>query len=183
MKPEIIADLDPEQKRAATASGGRIRVRAGAGTGKTRTLATRIAWLISQGVAPDGIMAVTFTNKAAREITERVVGVVGPAGFRVRIGTFHSLSCRILRDYPAEAGLRNQSFLIADDAEARLLFVDAVDLSGAWPAYEEPVGRDEAEESTWRSRCKSARKEWSEARQRLIGAARGRVRRWKEKTG
>src|SRR3546814_1671161 len=97
MKPEIIADLDPEQKRAATASGGRIRVRAGAGTGKTRTLATRIAWLISQGVAPDGIMAVTFTNKAAREITERVVGVVGPAGFRVRIGTFHSLSCRILR--------------------------------------------------------------------------------------
>src|SRR3546814_7533127 len=76
-------------------------------------------------------MAVTFTNKAAREITERVVGVVGPAGFRVRIGTFHSLSCRILRDYPAEAGLRNQSFLFADDDEARLLFVDAVDLSGA----------------------------------------------------
>src|SRR3546814_10247839 len=93
-------------------------------------------------------------------ITERVVGVVGPAGFRVRIGTFHSLSCRILRDYPAEAGLRNQSFLIADDDEARLLFVDAVDLSGAWPAYEEPVRRDEEEEATWRSRCKAARKEW-----------------------
>src|SRR3546814_671765 len=125
-------------------------------------------------------MAVTFTNKAAREITERVVGVVGPAGFRVRIGTFHSLSCRILRDYPAEAGLRNQSFLIADDDEARLLFVDAVDLSGAWPAYEEPVRRDEEEEATWRSRCKAARKEWSEARQRFIGAAWGRVRRWKE---
>src|SRR3546814_17895859 len=103
-------------------------------------------------------MAVTFTNKAAREITERVVGVVGPAGFRVRIGTFHSLSCRILRDYPAEAGLRNQSFLIADDDEARLLFVDAVDLSGAWHAYEEPVRRRSEERRVGRecgSRCRS----------------------------
>src|SRR3546814_21166947 len=92
-------------------------------------------------------------------ITERVVGVVGPAGFRVRIGTFHSLSCRILRDYPAEAGLRNQSFLIADDDEARLLFVDAVDLSGAWPAYEAAVRRDDEEEATWRSRRTAARTE------------------------
>src|SRR3546814_16184740 len=114
----------------------------------TLMMATSSAWLSSQGVAPDGIMAVTFTNKAAREITERVVGVVGPAGFRVRIGTFHSLSCRILRDYPAEAGLRNQSFLIADDDEARLLFGDAVDTSGAWPASAGPVARGAGEEAT-----------------------------------
>src|SRR3546814_6974526 len=97
-------------------------------------------------------MAVTFTNKAAREIAERVVGVVGPAGFRVRIGTFHSLSCRILRNYPAEEGLRDKSFLIADDDEARLLFVDAVDLSGAWAAYEEPARGDVEAERSWRSR-------------------------------
>src|SRR3546814_19011071 len=96
----------------------------------TLMMATSSAWLISQGVAPDGIMAVTFTNKAAREITERVVGVVGPAGFRVRIGTFHSLSCRILRDSPAEAGLRNQSFLTPDAERRPTPILEPVALSG-----------------------------------------------------
>jgi len=69
-------DLNPEQFRAATHPGGAMLILAGAGTGKTRVLTARIAWLVSQGVDPSSILAVTFTNKAAREMRERVGGMV-----------------------------------------------------------------------------------------------------------
>lgn len=180
MTPDIVSGLDSEQKKAATAPAGRIRVRAGAGTGKTRTLAGRIAWLITEGVPAHEIVAVTFTNKAAREIAERVGAAVGPAARRVRIGTFHALSFRILRDNPVEAGLRDRSFLIVDDDEARLIFAEAVEISGALPAFEEPVRRDGEDETAWEVRYKAARRDWSEARQRQIVNLWTRVRRWKE---
>jgi len=93
-----LRNLNESQKEAATAAGGPVLVVAGPGTGKTMTIVHRIAWLVAQGVEPAHILAVTFTNRAAREMRERVDAMLGGHIEDAFIGTFHSLGIRILSE-------------------------------------------------------------------------------------
>lgn len=110
-------DLNDQQYQAATHSEGALLILAGAGTGKTRVLTARIAWLVSQGVDPSSILAVTFTNKAAREMRERVIGMVGSEKARaMTLSTFHALCVRILRRDATLLGYK-ENFSILDDGD------------------------------------------------------------------
>ncbi|MEO5918246.1 MAG: UvrD-helicase domain-containing protein [Candidatus Limnocylindrales bacterium] len=111
---EIVARLNPEQARAVTTTDGPVLILAGAGSGKTRVLAHRVAYLVGvQGVPPWRILAVTFTNRAAAELRERIVRLVGEAGKEVEAGTFHALCARVLRRDGEAIGL-DRRFLIYD---------------------------------------------------------------------
>ena len=94
----LLANLNPEQLAAVTLPSGHALILAGAGSGKTRVLTTRIAWLLQNGLAtPGGILAVTFTNKAAKEMVARLSAML-PVNVRgMWIGTFHGLCNRLLR--------------------------------------------------------------------------------------
>jgi len=92
-----IPDLNPEQRAAVEHAEGPVLVVAGAGSGKTRVLSARVAYLLAHGVPPEGVLAFTFTNRAAREMRERIVGALGEVAERVWIGTFHGTGVRILR--------------------------------------------------------------------------------------
>src|SRR5579859_3898551 len=95
---ESLANLNPDQLAAVRHGEGPLLILAGAGSGKTRVLTQRIGYLIETGQArPWQIMAVTFTNKAAGELKERLAQVVGPQGRDVTVGTFHSICARLLR--------------------------------------------------------------------------------------
>src|SRR5665213_3658377 len=94
----ILNPLNDAQRAAVTAPAGPVLVLAGAGSGKTRVLTHRIAWLIqTEGVSPHGIMAVTFTNKAAAEMRSRVEHLLGMPGARLWHGPFHGMPTRLLR--------------------------------------------------------------------------------------
>lgn len=108
--------LNPEQREAVDYAGGPMLVFAGAGSGKTRVITCRIAKLLSQGLSPHRILAVTFTNKAAREMKERVEKMVGPDAKHIWMGTFHSICSRILRIDGKNIGL-DPTFVIYDDAD------------------------------------------------------------------
>ena len=112
--PPLLANLNPEQLAAVTLPAGHALILAGAGSGKTRVLTTRIAWLLQNGYAtPGGILAVTFTNKAAKEMVARLSAML-PVNVRgMWIGTFHGLCNRLLRAHHKPAGLP-QSFQILD---------------------------------------------------------------------
>jgi DNA helicase II / ATP-dependent DNA helicase PcrA len=103
--PSYLRELNPEQCAAAMALEGPVLVLAGAGSGKTRTLVLRIAHLIRSGINPRRILAVTFTNKAAAEMRERVGRLVGKEARGVTLSTFHSLGVRILREFGDRVGL------------------------------------------------------------------------------
>lgn len=108
--------LNPEQREAALHPGGPLLIFAGAGSGKTRVITYRIARLLHEGVSASRILAVTFTNKAAREMRERVEGLVGDGAKAMWIGTFHSLCARILRIDGKHIGL-DSNFVIYDDGD------------------------------------------------------------------
>ncbi|MGF1646320.1 MAG: DNA helicase PcrA [Kineosporiaceae bacterium] len=126
---ELLADLNPAQRTAVAHEGSPLLVVAGAGSGKTRVLTYRIAYaLAARGVRPGEVLAITFTNKAAGEMRERVAALVGPAAQRMLVSTFHSACVRILRREATKLGLRSQ-FSIYDAADSqRLLALVARDL-------------------------------------------------------
>ncbi len=117
MSRSRILDLNTEQLRAVEHDQGPLLILAGAGTGKTRTLTARIAWLIAQGQDPAKILAVTFTNKAAREMKERIAGMVDPGKARlVTASTFHALCLRVLRGDAQRLGYK-ANFSIFDESD------------------------------------------------------------------
>ncbi|OEF97027.1 DNA helicase PcrA [Desulfuribacillus alkaliarsenatis] len=112
----LLEGLNPEQKQAVTTINGPLLIMAGAGSGKTRVLTHRVAHLIGKGVAPWNILAVTFTNKAAKEMKERVQNIVGSKGYDVWVSTFHSLCVRILRKDIDKIGYET-GFTILDSSD------------------------------------------------------------------
>src|SRR3989442_3458143 len=122
LQPALLADLTPRQRKAVTHGDGPLLIVAGAGTGKTTVLTRRIAWLIAEKRArPSEILALTFTEKAAAEMQERV-DVLVPYGYTdAWISTFHAFGDRVLRDHALELGLR-PDFRVLSKAE-QVIFV------------------------------------------------------------
>ncbi|MFZ2101795.1 MAG: UvrD-helicase domain-containing protein, partial [Oricola sp.] len=121
--PSYLDGLNEEQRRAVMTTEGPVLVLAGAGTGKTRVLTTRIAHILSLGLAwPSQILAVTFTNKAAREMKERIGVLVGEQVEGMPwLGTFHSIGVKILRRHAELAGLRSDFTILDTDDQIRLI--------------------------------------------------------------
>ena len=115
---ELLDQLNESQRKAAACTEGPVMIIAGAGSGKTRTLTYRIAHLISQGVDPFSILALTFTNKAAAEMKERIIKLVGPEARNIWMGTFHSVFARILRSEATKLGYIN-TFTIYDTDDSK----------------------------------------------------------------
>src|SRR6516162_9075092 len=126
-KPDLLSDLTPQQSEAVTHLEGPLLVLAGAGSGKTRVITRRIAYLIEQGVRPWNILAITFTNKAAGEMRQRIEALL--PGNRVWVSTFHSLGARLLRQYSERVGL-DRNFTIFDQADRTKLVKDAIETAG-----------------------------------------------------
>ena len=121
MNNEILQQLNESQQEAVVYCDGPSLVIAGAGSGKTRVLTYKIAWLLEQGMAPWQILALTFTNKAAREMKERIGRLVGEERARyLQMGTFHSVFARILRSEAEVLGY-NANFTIYDQSDSRSL--------------------------------------------------------------
>ncbi|MEO1795038.1 MAG: UvrD-helicase domain-containing protein, partial [Pseudomonadota bacterium] len=137
--PDYFSGLNPEQTRAVETLDGPVLVLAGAGTGKTRVLTTRIAHILATRRAyPSQILAVTFTNKAAREMKERIGGLVGGAVEGMPwLGTFHSICVRILRKHAELVGLK-PGFTIVDPDDQLRLIKQVIEIEGIdkerWPA-------------------------------------------------
>jgi DNA helicase II / ATP-dependent DNA helicase PcrA len=116
-----LATLNPEQRLGVESIQGPVLMLAGAGTGKTRVITTRIAYMLQMGVSPESIAAMTFTNKAAREMAERVRELVGPQASKIKIGTFHSFCLMILREYGSRLGLASKFSLASTSDQIDLL--------------------------------------------------------------
>ena len=124
-KDQIIAGLNPEQAEAVKTLEGPVLVLAGAGTGKTRVITCRIAYMLSCGIMPENILGLTFTNKAAAEMRERLAGMVDPSqAKKVTLGTFHSFCIRLLRRKITKLGYL-PSFTIADESDQQGIFKQA----------------------------------------------------------
>ncbi|MFC7341823.1 UvrD-helicase domain-containing protein [Saccharopolyspora griseoalba] len=120
----LLAGLNPQQREAVTHSGSPLLVVAGAGSGKTRVLTSRIAHLLATGAHPGQIMAITFTNKAAAEMRERVVDLVGRRANAMWVSTFHSMCVRVLRREAKTLGLSsNFSIYDADDSKRLITMI------------------------------------------------------------
>jgi ATP-dependent DNA helicase UvrD/PcrA len=134
----ILEGLNPEQRAAVETTEGPLLVLAGAGSGKTRVLVHRIAYLIGAcGIPPDNILAVTFTNKAAGEMRERVEKLLGPEAEGLWISTFHSACVRILRRDAGHLGL-SRGFVIYDEDDALSLVKESLRRQGLDPKLHDP---------------------------------------------
>jgi len=137
--PAYLEGLNPEQRDAVETTEGPLLVLAGAGTGKTRVLTTRIAHILATAKAyPSQILAVTFTNKAAREMRERIGGLIGGTVEGMSwLGTFHSIGVKILRRHVELVGLKSGFTILDDDDQVRLLkqVIEAAGIDkDRWPA-------------------------------------------------
>ena len=121
-------DLNAAQRRAVMTLEGPLLILAGAGSGKTRVITRRIAWLLEQGVKPWEIFAVTFTNKAAQEMKERVEALVGDVARRILVSTFHAACMRFLRQDIPLVGYPKTFTIYDDDDQTRLLKAICADL-------------------------------------------------------
>lgn len=110
-------ELNPQQRNAVEHGAGPLLIIAGAGTGKTKTLAYRVAWLIRQGVAPERLLLLTFTRRAAEEMLRRAASVCRFASSRVWGGTFHAIANRLLRVYGRAIGIVSQ-FTVMDESDS-----------------------------------------------------------------
>ncbi len=137
-EPPYFKGLNEEQRRAVEATEGPVLVLAGAGTGKTRVLTTRLAHILMTGLAhPGQVVAVTFTNKAAREMKDRVAAMTGRPVEGWWLGTFHALAARILRRHAEAAGLKPNFTILDADDQLRLLkqVMEGRDIDDRkWPA-------------------------------------------------
>jgi len=135
--PPFVRNLNDEQRAAVEAIDGPVLVLAGAGTGKTRVLTTRLAYILLQRKAfPSQVLAVTFTNKAAREMQERIGGMIGRAVEGIWLGTFHAIGVRFLRRHAELVGLKSNFTILDTDDQLRLLkqVIEAADLDPKrWP--------------------------------------------------
>ncbi|MBR7103666.1 MAG: UvrD-helicase domain-containing protein, partial [Lentisphaeria bacterium] len=149
-KEEILAQLNPEQAQAAGTVNGPVLVLAGAGTGKTRVITYRIAYMLASGIAPENILGMTFTNKAAREMRERLEKLVDPAAARkVTLGTFHSFCGRLLRKEISALGYL-PGFTIADESDQLGVFKQAGGMLGLG-GENFPFGAAFARMSRWKN--------------------------------
>jgi len=134
----ILEGLNPEQSAAVQTTEGPVLVLAGAGSGKTRVLTQRIAWLVGvQGIAPESILAVTFTNKAAGEMRERVEKLLGEDAKAIWLTTFHAGCVRILRRDIGHLGF-SRGFVIYDEADTLGVIKDALQRHGLSPKTTDP---------------------------------------------
>lgn len=121
-EPDFMSDLNPEQKEAVLKTEGPLLVLAGAGTGKTKVLTTRLAYILhNNNVYPWNCLVVTFTNRAANEMKERVRQYIGETVNSVWLGTFHSICVKILRKYPELVGLKPNFTILGEDDQKRLI--------------------------------------------------------------
>ena len=121
-EPSFIDDLNPEQRQAVETTEGPVLVLSGAGTGKTKVLTTRVAYIIHQKKAlPWQILAVTFTNKASKEMKSRLERLIGADAFSVWLGTFHAIGIKILRKFAEKVNLTSNFIVLGTDDQERLL--------------------------------------------------------------
>ncbi len=118
---DLLVDLNEPQREAVRHPGGPLLILAGAGSGKTRVLTRRAAWLIQQGVSPFRILCITFTNKAAREMLERLEALVGPASRDLWACTFHAACARMLRRDAERIGFGRNFIILDTDDQAALI--------------------------------------------------------------
>ena len=129
-KAKLLEGLNDAQKLAVTTPDGPVMIVAGAGSGKTTVLTRRAGYLVENGVAPKDILCVTFTNKAAKELKERLVKLIGPAGEDITAGTFHSLILRFILRKASEADLEKfglkAGFSILDTTDSSTILSEAI---------------------------------------------------------
>src|ERR1044071_9801536 len=123
----LLNDLTWSQQEAVTHFQGPLLILAGAGSGKTRVITRRVAWLLRQGVRPSNILAITFTNKAAGEMRQRVEALVPNAKFW--ISTFHALGAKLLRIYADRVSM-DRNFTIYDMDDRKKVRKDAIETAG-----------------------------------------------------
>src|SRR5881227_3314447 len=124
---DLLADLTDDQRAAVTHGEGPLLILAGAGSGKTRVITRRVAYLLQQGVRAGNILAITFTNKAAGEMRQRIEAIV--PGNRAWISTFHSLGARLLRQYADRLGL-DRNYTIYDQSDRAKMVKVALEDAG-----------------------------------------------------
>ena len=128
IEEKLINGLNPQQKEAVLAIDGPVRVVAGAGSGKTSVLTKRVALMLERGISPYNILAITFTNKAANEMKERIAGLVGKElSDKITISTFHSFCARFIRrNVDAVPDLKDKNFTIKDEDDKKALINDCL---------------------------------------------------------